>query len=294
MCIDASLCELSSSVVQRGLLRTFCNWPTAAGVGFQSRSGAVRYNSAIREPASQVLRGGTIPLSLNTREVGKVTIVRCSGRIASGETEVLHLHINDLLRDRSDIALHLGEVTFIDSSGLGMLVRLLTSTRRAGGDLKLCQLPEIVRKVLKMTSLITLFDTFESEEDAILSFYRRPTAAAPTPQSGPTVLCVDPSADVLAYLRELLARAGYNVLTNNNLRDSLILLRATRPGLTILGSNLKASPGTEEAFRSAASSLLELGEEFSTLDAGQAAAGLLEKIRALRSPGPPAPTSPLT
>jgi CheY-like chemotaxis protein len=186
-------------------------------------------------------------------------------------------------------------VAFIDSSGLGMLVRLLTSTRRAGGDLKLCQLPAIVHKVLKMTSLITLFDTFESEEDAILAFYRRQAMPSPTPQSGITVLCVDQSSDVLAYLRELLARAGYNVLTNNNLRDSLILLRATRPGLTILGSNLKASPATEEAFRSASASspLLELGEEFSTLDAGQAAAGLMDKIRALRSPGPP-PTSPLT
>ena len=263
--------------------------------GIQSRQRAVRYNIAIREPASQVLRGGTIPLSLNTREVGKVTIVRCSGRIASGETEVLHLHINDLLRDRSDIALHLGEVAFIDSSGLGMLVRLLTSTRRAGGDLKLCQLPEIVHKVLKMTSLITLFDTFESEEDAILAFYRRQATPARTPQSGLTVLCVDQSADVLAYLRELLAGAGYNVLTNNNLRDSLILLRATRPGLTILGSNLKASPATEEAFRSAsaASPLLELGEEFSTLDAGQAAAGLHGKNPRVTQPRP-APASPLT
>lgn len=265
--------------------------PGTAGVVFETGSAAVRYNSAIREPASQVLPGSTVPLSLNTRGVGKVTIVRCSGRIAAGETEVLHLHVNELLRDRADIALHLGEVAFIDSSGLGMLVRLLTSTRRAGGDLKLCQLPEFVHKVLKMTNLITLFDTYESEEDAILSFYRRSVAPARTSQTGLTVLCVDQSADVLAYLRELLVRAGYNVLTNNNLRDSLILLRATRPGLTILGPNLKASPATEQAFRSAsaASPLLELGEEFSTQEAGQAASGLLEKIRALRSPNPPQP-----
>ena len=54
-----------------------------------------------------------------------------------------------------------------------------------------------------MTSLITLFDTFESEEDAILAFYRRQAMPARTPQSGITVLCVDQSADVLAYLREL-------------------------------------------------------------------------------------------
>ena len=127
--------------------------------------------------------------------------------------------------DRSDIVLHLGEIVFIDSSGLGMLVRLLSSTRSARGDLKLCQLPEGVLKVLKMTSLITLFDTYESEEDAILSFYRRKAVPARTAPAGLTVLCVDQSADVLAYLRELLVRAGYNVLTNNNLRDSLILLQ---------------------------------------------------------------------
>ena len=228
-----------------------------------------------------------MPLSLNTRAVGKVTIVRCSGRIASGETDALHLHVTDLLRDRSEIVLHLGEIVFIDSSGLGMLVRLLTSTRSARGDLKLCQVPEVVHHVLKMTHLITLFDTHESEEQAVLAFYKKQAAPARTAQTGLTVLCVDQSANVLAYLRELLGRAGYHVLTNNNLRDALILMRATRPGLAILGPSLRGAPGAEQAFRSAcAAPVLELGEEFSTLEAGQAASELLEKIRALGGPDP--------
>jgi anti-sigma B factor antagonist len=192
-----------------------------------------------------------VPLSLNTRGVGEVTIVRCSGRIVTGETEVLHNHIRELLLDRSDIVLHLGEIVFIDSSGLGMLVRLLSSTRSARGDIKLCQVPEGVLKVLKMTNLITLFDTHESEEEAVLAFYRRKAVPARPVPAGLTVLCVDQSADVLAYLREVLSGAGYHVLTNNNLRDSLILLRATRPSLTIVGPNLKAAPGTEQAFRAA-------------------------------------------
>jgi DNA-binding response OmpR family regulator len=101
------------------------------------------------------------------------------------------------------------------------------------------------------------------------------------------VLCIDQSANVLAYLRELLSRAGYSVLTNNNLRDAMILLRATRPGLAILGPSLRGAPGAEETFRNAcAAPVLELGDEFSTLEAGQAASELLEKIRALSSPGP--------
>jgi DNA-binding response OmpR family regulator len=102
---------------------------------------------------------------------------------------------------------------------------------------------------------------------------------------------VDQSADVLAYLREVLSGAGYHVLTNNNLRDSLILLRATRPSLTIVGPNLKAAPGTEQAFRAACEGcpVLELGDEFSTLEASEATSGLLEKIRASGSPSPPRP-----
>jgi anti-sigma B factor antagonist len=231
-----------------------------------------------------------VPLSLNTRGVGAVTIVRCSGRIVAGETEILRKHVSELLRDRTEILLHLGEIVFIDSSGLGTLVRLLTSTRTARGDLKLCHVPEDIHKVLKLTRLITLFDTYATEEEAVRAFYHHQTTQAKAPKTGLTVLCIDHSADVLAYLRELLGNAGYHVLTSSNLRDSLILLRATRPELTILGPNVKASEGTEHAFKlaSAGSSVVELGDDFSTLEASQATSDLLEKLRALGHAGPAA------
>ena len=221
-------------------------------------------------------------LSLDTREVGDVTIVRCNGRIVAGsETELLHVHVHRLMEDDTDIVLHLGDVVFIDSSGLGMLVRLLIGIRKYGGDFKLCNVPQDIHKVLKMTNLNTLFDMHQSEEGAISAFYRRNTTSQPMALEGPRLLCVDPSADVLAYLRELLRRAGYNVLTNNNLHDSLILIRATQPGLVIVGPNLMSSPGTQKAFRDACAklSVLELGDEFATLDAGQAGSELLKKIQ---------------
>ncbi|HXP17124.1 MAG TPA: anti-sigma factor antagonist [Terriglobales bacterium] len=227
-----------------------------------------------------------MPLSLDTRGIGDVTIVRCRGRIvAGGEAEELRKHICDLLRDRRDIVLHLGEVVFIDSSGLGTIVRLLTSTRNARGDMKLCNLPPAVLHILNITSMIKLFETHASEEDAVLAFYHRRPAPAPMPTAGLTILCIDQSTDVLAYLRELLHSGGYNVLTSNNLHDSLILLKAARPHLTVLGPNLKAAPGTEQAFRAscAACQVVELGSDFSTLEAGEAASGLLEKIRVLGS-----------
>jgi len=72
-----------------------------------------------------------VRLSLDTREVGRVTVVRCNGRIVAGEeNESLRQHVSWLLRDRRCLVLHLGDVEFIDSSGLGTIVRSLTSTRQ--------------------------------------------------------------------------------------------------------------------------------------------------------------------
>jgi anti-sigma B factor antagonist len=231
----------------------------------------------------QVWPGGIVPLSLNTRAVGEVTIIQCGGRIvAGGEAESLREHVCGLFQDHRNIVLHLGEVVFIDSSGMGVLVRLLTSTRRASGDLKLCNVPHDIYKVLKITSLITVFEVHDSEETVVSAFYWRRASPGRSLVAGPTVLCVDQSTDVLAYLRELLRSAGYNVLTNSHLPDALILVRATRPSLLVLGPSLPASPGTMQAFHAVCDTLpvVELGNEFSTLDAGRAASDLLEKLQA--------------
>jgi anti-sigma B factor antagonist len=222
-------------------------------------------------------------LSLETREVGQVTIVRCNGRIVSGgESESLRTHVAWLLRDRRAIVLHLGEVVFVDSSGLGTIVRSLTSVRQKGGDLKLCNVPEHARKVLGLTNLNKLFDTHESEESAVSAFYRKSSTPQQPAQRGVSVLCVDRSPDVLAYLRELLRRSGYDVHTTNSLADSLILMRVTRFQLLVLGPALTASPQTQQSFLETSSQMavLELGSEFSRLEAGEAAAGLLDKIAA--------------
>ncbi len=222
-------------------------------------------------------------LSLDTREVGRVTIVRCNGRIVAGsESESLRAHVAWLLRDRRAIVLHLGDVGFVDSSGLGTMVRTLTSSRQVRGDLKLCNVPEPIRKVLEMSHLTTLFDAHESEEKAVAAFYR-PGARAETPVlTGRSVLCLDGNSDVLAYLRELLRRAGYDVHTSSRLGDALILMRITHFDLLLVGPGMNASAATQQTFQSACASLpvIELGSEFSTSHAGEAGAGLLEKIEA--------------
>ncbi len=228
-----------------------------------------------------------LPLSLDTREVGRVTIVRCTGRIVAGaESESLRAHVDWLLRDRRSIVLHMGEVGFIDSSGLGTMVRSLTSIRRAHGDLKLCNVTEPVRKVLEMSRLTQVFDAHESEEKAVAAFYR-PGAAAEMPiPTGRGILCVDCNRDVLAYLRELLRRAGYDVQSTSHPGDALILMRVTKFDLLLAGPDLATSPATQQAFQVACKRLpvIELGSEFSTRDAGEAGAALLQEIEARLNP----------
>jgi hypothetical protein len=190
------------------------------------------------------------------------------------------------LRDRRSIVLHLGDVGFIDSSGLGTMVRALASTRQARGDMKLCNVPDHIGKVLHMTRLTTVFDTHESEEKALAAFYRSVVRAETPAPKGRSILCLDSNPDVLAYLRELLGRAGYEVQSTNRLSDALLLMRVTHFDLLLVGPDKTASPASPQAFRDACASLpvIELGAEFSTRDAGEAGAGLLETIEARFNP----------
>ncbi|MGO9123299.1 MAG: anti-sigma factor antagonist [Terriglobales bacterium] len=231
--------------------------------------------------------GSPSRLSLDTREVGRVTIVCCKGRIVSGsESESLRAQVAWLLRDRRAIVLHLGEVEFIDSSGLGTIVRSMTSTRQVHGELKLCNVPERLLKVLKLSQLTKLFDIHESEEKAVAAFYRPEARAEATLPTGRSVLCLDCNADVLAVLRELLRRAGHSVHTSSRRSDALMLMRVTHFDLLVVGPDMTTSPATQQAFQTACAGLpvIELGSEFSTLDAAEAAAGLLAKIEACLKP----------
>jgi len=228
-----------------------------------------------------------VRLSLDTREVGRVTIIRCNGRIVAGsESESLRTHVAGLLHDRRSIVLHMGEVAFVDSSGIGAMVRSMTSVRQVRGDLKLCNVPEHLQKLLELSRLTMVFDTHESEEKAISAFYlpgKRAETLAPT---GPSILCLDSNSDVLAYLRELLRRAGYDVHTSSRVGDARLLLRVSQFDLLLLGPEVTASPGAQQALQAVRPSLpvMELGSEFSTRSAGEAGAGLLAEIEARLTP----------
>jgi anti-sigma B factor antagonist len=221
-----------------------------------------------------------VSLVVNSRRLGDVVLVQCAGRITAGEgCTALHRHITALQPDEIDIVLQLAEVTHVDSSGAGMLVRLLTRMRSVGGDLKLASLSAPVARILEITNLISLFDTHTSELDAISAFYRAadgPIAAAPT---GIAILCIHESNDVLAYMREILRYAGYKPVTSGNLHDAGILLRASRPKLLIISASLQAA--ASKAFLDAArtTSTVILNEGFSAADAAEAAREILNAVR---------------
>jgi anti-sigma B factor antagonist len=119
-------------------------------------------------------------MTTSVRNVGDVTIVDISGRIALGdESAALRDLITELLSkgDRK-IILDLADVNYIDSSGLGTLVSSFATARRQGGELKLVKLSDKVDDLMEVTRLYTVFDIADNEEEALQSFGRSAAAGA--------------------------------------------------------------------------------------------------------------------
>ena len=224
-----------------------------------------------------------VPLEMVSRQVGDVVVVRCRGRIVAGpDSQSLQDCVRELIPDTRAVVLDLSDVAFVDSSGLGMLVRLHSSARAAGGGLRLCALSPTLRQVLQFTNLHQLFEIHENESDAVSSYYRSPRAATGGGTGGPRLLCVDSSHDVLAYVRELVHGAGYQTLTSNNLPDALLLIKAAAPDMVLLGplADTERNQAIKETMRHSGLPLLEMEADFFGQDAGSAGPRLLDAIRA--------------
>ena len=111
-------------------------------------------------------------VKLNTRQVGDVTVLDCAGRITLGEgSSVLRDALRDLVaQGHKKVLLNLGEVSYIDSSGIGELVSAFTSVSNQGGTLKLLGLNKRVKDLLQITKLYTVFEVHDDEASAIRSF----------------------------------------------------------------------------------------------------------------------------
>jgi anti-sigma B factor antagonist len=113
-----------------------------------------------------------VTMKTSTRQVDGITIVDLSGRITLGEgSVVLRDSIRDLLsKGDKKILLNLGDVSYIDSSGIGELVSAYTTVRNQGGELKLLNLTKKVHDLLQITKLYTVFDIKDDETTAIKAF----------------------------------------------------------------------------------------------------------------------------
>ncbi len=111
-------------------------------------------------------------VNLNTRQVGDVTVVDVAGRITLGEgSSALRETLKEIVgKGQKNILLNLGEVSYIDSSGIGELVSGFTTVTNAGGKLKLLNLNKRVKDLLQITKLYTVFDVHEDEAHAVRSF----------------------------------------------------------------------------------------------------------------------------
>jgi anti-sigma B factor antagonist len=111
-------------------------------------------------------------MKTSVRQVGGVTIVDISGEIILGEeSAALRELVRDLLtKGHKKILFNLGEVHYIDSTGLGSLIGAFTSVRKQGGDLKLFNLTNKVQDVLQITKLFTVFDILNDETAGVKSF----------------------------------------------------------------------------------------------------------------------------
>ena len=212
-----------------------------------------------------------------------MTVVTCRGQLVAGEeSQALLALIDHLLPLNASILLHLGAIDYIDSGGLGLLVRCLTRVQNASGQLSLCALSPKVSDVLRITKLEGPLRPYVTEADAIALAH---DDAGEDGTSGPLILCADTSYDVLAYLGGLLKGAGHRVVTTQNLFDGLILLKAMRPSVVVIGEELQAMHGTravDEFHRLVPQQrLVVLPPSFSSHDPAEAGSRLLQEIRSI-------------
>jgi anti-sigma B factor antagonist len=216
-----------------------------------------------------------------------VYVVKCAGRIASGEeSKVLDEALQRGLREFTRVVLNLAEVNYIDSAGMGLLVRFLWHLRNRHGDLRLAEVAPFVTKLLTITKLSTVFQSYSTEEAAIVSFLQESVQATTEAQNnGPRVLFLDPTADTCAFVRAVLGRHGYRVLSTGLMGDAKILLSASSVDVIVLGPDCGSAlltPATLEVLRKLAPSAktVVLEREFKSRAAEEAGMALLERIQA--------------
>ena len=122
--------------------------------------------------ANPIAGGSVVGMKISSRQANDIAILDLSGQIKLGEgSSVLRDSVKELLaKGQKKILLNLGDVNYIDSSGVGELVAAFTSVRNQGGELKLLHLTKRVQDLLQITKLYTVFDVKDDEASAVAAF----------------------------------------------------------------------------------------------------------------------------
>jgi anti-sigma B factor antagonist len=222
---------------------------------------------------------------VQSQKVGGVAVIHCEGRlVVSDGVRALQEEVEKHSLETKKYVLDLGAVSYVDSGGLGALVRLLGTLRAHGGDLKLCQVSPFVQNVFRATNLHGEFCIYATEKDALAGFAQRP---APVEQhawsSNTKVLCIDPSSDLLAYMTAVLKRAGFEVRTTRYLADASTLVCAMQPRVIVCGPGVQSSGPAFEKFQHLDPHVqfLLLPADFHTFDASDAGLDLVNRVNEL-------------
>ena len=225
-------------------------------------------------------------LSVDSRHCGKVYVITCVGRIVAGEeSTVLETAVTRGVREFTRVVLHVGEVSRVDSTGMGLLVRFLTHTRSRGGDFRLASPPPFLTNLLSLTKLSSVFRVYDSEDDAIVSFLKGSAVSQQDAAvAGPKVLFVDQSADLCAFVRSVLHHHGYEVLSTCRVHDAKTLLTAANVDYIVLGPDSSRLPSDSvlASLRPLApkAATVLLQSEFKHQDAEHAGVELLRMMQA--------------
>jgi len=112
-------------------------------------------------------------MEISERQAGKVVVVDVKGKITLGEggDAILKDKMRSLVQQgHRNVLLNLGEVSYVDSAGLGEIVQAYATVSKGGGSLKLVNVTKRIKDLLAITKLLTVFETFDSEADALASF----------------------------------------------------------------------------------------------------------------------------
>jgi anti-anti-sigma factor len=200
-------------------------------------------------------------LDISTTFIADKARVVCSGRIVAGkELEELALALRRVLLEVQTIELDLRDVSFLDSAGIGLLVRTLVHTRIHGKRLRFAALSAPVRKTLEITNLLSQFDTDEQEEQL---------------PEGMRVLFVHRSPEVCTFVDALLRQRGAHPQTCASIYDARLLAEAFHIDLVVVPAELDGSSLSEKGLK-----VLTLEKDFFSARAEDAGESLIAQLKA--------------